>query len=144
MPLSDLLEIFKKKKSGFDSPWLQLTVVYATAKDGLTPDQAYVLRGKVLAAGAIQFEIIEPASFMLLFSGNEAGLNKANALAETLRQTARENGIPAFGVAVQQGECLAQRSESGRFIGKPSGPVIPQSAKLAAELADAAATNDGK
>lgn len=143
MPLSNLLEIFKKKKTGFDSPWLQLTVVYATARDGLTPDQAYVLRGKVLAAGAIQFEIIEPASFLLFYSGNEAGLKRANALAETMRQVAREQGIPAFGVAVQQGECLAQRSESGRFLAKPSGPVIPQSAKLAAEFAEAAGSQGG-
>lgn len=140
MPLSDLLEIFKKKKTGFDSPWLQLTVVYATARDGLTPDQAYVLRGKVLAAGAIQFEIIEPSSFLLFYSGTDAGLKRANAIAETLRETAREQAITAFGVAVQQGECLAQRSESGRFMGKPSGPVIPQCAREAAALADAAAS----
>ena len=106
-----LFGLFGNKKKGFASPWLQLTVVYVATRQDLTADQAYLLRGKVLAAGSIQFDFFEPASFQLFFAGNAAGLQKAQALADALQQVARDNGIVGIGISVQQGECLAERSE---------------------------------
>ena len=134
-----LFGLFGNKKKGFASPWLQLTVVYVATRQDLTADQAYLLRGKVLSAGSIQFDFFEPASFQLFFAGNAAGLQKAQALADAMQQVARDNGIVGIGISVQQGECLAERSESGRFVARPVGPVLAQTMREATSRAEAAA-----
>jgi hypothetical protein len=110
-------------------------VVYATAVEGLEPDQAFALRGKILAANPISFEFLNSDSFLAFYPGSAVGLEKATQLAETLRAVAAEKAVPAFGVAVQQGECLAQMNGAGRFNAKPMGGLISKTKTLAAEAA---------
>ena len=134
-----LFGLFGKKDKGYASPWLQLTVVYATARDGLEPEHAFALRGKVIAAGPIEFEFMSPGSFVAFYPGTAAGLQAGTGLADALRGYARDKSVPAFGVGVQQGECLAQMSGTGRFAAKPVGAVISQAMDLAIHEADAQA-----
>jgi len=131
-----LFGLFGRKNQGYASPWLQLTVVYATARDGLEPDAAYAFRGKMLAAGALHFEFINPASFLAFYPGTAAGLQAGTQLADTLRAVARDKSVPAFGAAVQQGECLAQMGGPGRLAAKPAGAVISRAMNLASEEAN--------
>lgn len=128
-----LFGLFGGRKKGYASPWLQLTVVYATARDGLEPDDAFALRGKVMAARPIEFEYMSPGSFLAYFPGTEQGLQAGNRLADVLREHAREHSVPGFGVGVRQGECLAQLAGASRFRGKPAGAVISQAMQAAIE-----------
>ena len=127
--------LFGGKNKGYTSPWLQLTVVYATAPAGLDPDDAFALRGRIMAAGPIGFEFLNSDSFVAFFPGTTGGHEAGNRLAETLRGMARDKSVAAFGVGVQQGECLAQIGGSGRFVAKPVGTVISQAMNLAIDEA---------
>ncbi len=129
--------LFGGKKKGYASPWLQLTVVYATSRDGLEPEHKFAIRGKVLAAKPIQFEIGESNTYLVFFPGSAEGLQAGNSFAESLREYAREKTLSSFGVGVAQGECLAQMGGTGRLAGKPAGAAVAQAKQLAAEEADA-------
>ena len=128
-----LFGLFGRKNKGYASPWLQLTVVYASARDGLEPDDAFALRGRVIGAHPIEFEFMAPGSFLAYYPGTPGGLASGNQLAEALRSYARDKSVQAFGVGVKQGECLAQLSGSGRFVAKPAGAVIAEAMNLAIE-----------
>ena len=132
-----LFGLFGGKKKGYSSPWLQLTVVYAMCRDGLEPEHKFAIRGKVLAAKPIQFEIGESHTYLVFFPGSDSGLDAATQFAESLREYAREKSLSGFGVGVNQGECLAQMSGTGRFAGKPAGTAISLAMRQAAEEAGA-------
>lgn len=132
-----LFGLFGRKRKGYASSWLQLTVVYATAREGLEPEQAFALRGRILAANPIDFEFLNSVSFLVFYPGTAEGLQGGTRLAEALRRVAHDKAVPAFGVAVQQGECLAQMSGTGRFAAKPMGGLISQTKNLAIKAADA-------
>ena len=118
------LGLFGRKYKGFASPWLHLTVVHASAREGLEPDDAFALRGMVTGAHPIDFEFRNPGGFTVYFPGSVDGLAAASGLAGKLRGYARDKSLSAFGVGVGQGECLAQRSGSGKFVARPVGTVI--------------------
>ncbi|MCY7387386.1 MAG: hypothetical protein LH481_04870 [Burkholderiales bacterium] len=126
-----LFGLFGKRKKGYASSWLHLTVVYATAREGLEPEQTFALRGRILAANPIDFEFVNADSFLAFYPGTAEGLQSGTRLAEALNVVARDKAIPAFGVAVQQGECLAQMNSGGRFAAKPMGGLISQTKNLA-------------
>ena len=130
-----LFGFFGRRNKGYASSWLQLTVVYATAREGLEPEQTFALRGKILAAHPIDFEFLNSDSFLVFYPGTAEGLQSATRLIDALNQTAREKAVPAFGAAVQQGECLAQMSGTGRFKSKPMGGLISQTKNLAIQVA---------
>lgn len=130
-----LFGLFGGRNKGYQSSWLQLTVLYATACEGLEPDQTFALRGRILAANPIDFEFVNSDSFLVFYAGTAAGLAAATALAETLRGVAVEKSVPAFGVAVQQGECLAQMTGAGRFQSKPMGGLMSRTKELAVAAA---------
>ncbi|MEP7156249.1 MAG: hypothetical protein ABI905_10790 [Betaproteobacteria bacterium] len=137
MIFSKLVDFFRNRNRGYASPWLQLTVLCAIARDGIEPTQSFALRGKVLAATPIQFEFKDSNTYLVFFRGSEEGMQNANGLAESLRAYAQENAIPAFGVGVVQGECLAQMGPAGRLAGKPAGKVIADAMRLATDDANA-------
>ena len=137
MALFGLFELFGRKNKGYASSWLQLTVVYATALQGLVPEQTFALRGKILAANAIDFEFLNSDSFLIFYRGTAEGLQAGTQLAETLRGIAHDKAVPTFGVAVLQGECLAQLNAAGRFSSKPMGGLISQTKTLAIKAAEA-------
>ncbi len=126
-----LFGLFGGRNKGYQSSWLQLTVLYATACDGLLPEQTFALRGRILAANPIDFEFVNSDSFLVFYAGTDAGLDAASRLAETLRGVAEEKTVPAFGVAVLQGECLAQMTGAGRFKAKPMGGLMSKTRELA-------------
>ena len=126
-----LFGLFGARNKGYQSSWLQLTVLYATACDGLLPEQTFALRGKILAANPIDFEFVNSDSFLVFYAGTAAGLDAANRLAATLQSVAREKAVPTFGVAVQQGECLAQMTGAGRLKSKPMGGLMSKTRGLA-------------
>ena len=128
-----LFGLFGGKKKVYSSPWLQLTVVYAMCRDGLEPEHKFAIRGKVLAAKPIQFEIGESHTYLVFFPGSDSGLDAATQFAESLRDYAREKSLSGFGVGVNQGECLAQMSGTGRLAGKPAGAAIAEAKRLAQE-----------
>ena len=130
-----LFGLFGKRDKGYASSWLHLTVVYATAREGLEPEQTFALRGRILAANPISFEFVDSDSFLVFYAGTPAGLASAGQLSEALNKVALEKSIPAFGVAVQQGECLAQMNGKGRFAAKPMGGLISKTRNLAFEVA---------
>ena len=131
--------LFGKKDKGYASPWLQLTVVYATARDGLEPEHAFALRGRVIAAHPLQFEFIKPIAFLAFFPGTAEGFSAGNRLADAMRVYALEKAVPVFGVCVLQGECLAQMRGPGRLAAKPAGAVISEAMKQALAEAEAGA-----
>ena len=126
-----LFGLLRRKQNGYASPWLQLTVLYAMSPDGLAPEHAFAIRGKVIVSKPLQFEFIESGAFLAFFPGTTAGLHAANELADSLRNYGREKSVPSFGVSVQQGECLAQMNAAGRLAAKPAGTVIAQALNLA-------------
>ena len=126
-----LFGLFGGRKKGYQSSWLHLTVLYATACEGLEPDQTFALRGKILAANPIDFEFVNSDSFLVFYAGSATGLDAATRLAETLQAVAREKAVPAFGVAIQQGECLAQMTGAGRLKSKPMGGLMSRTKELA-------------
>lgn len=132
-----LFGLFGGRSKGYASSWLHLTVVYATAREGLEPEQTFALRGKILAAHPIDFQFVNADSFLVFYAGTPAGLHSANELVTSLEKIASDKAIPAFGVAVQQGECLAQMNGKGRFAAKPMGGLISQTRNLAIASADA-------
>ena len=132
-----LFGLFGRRKKGYASSWLHLTVVYATALKGLEPEQTFALRGKILAAHPIDFQFLNADSFLVFYAGTPAGLLSANELMTALEKTAADKAVPAFGVAVQQGECLAQMNGTGRFAAKPMGGLISQTKNLAIQAAEA-------
>ena len=134
-----LFGLFGKRDKGYASSWLHLTVVYATAGEGLEPEQTFALRGRILAANPISFEFVNADSFLVFYAGTPEGLASAGLLLEVLYEVATEKAIPAFGVAVQQGECLAQMNGKGRFAAKPMGGLISQTRNLAIQAAAAKA-----
>lgn len=125
-----------RKNKGYASPWLNLTVVYATSPDGLAPEHAFALRGKVMSAAPIYFEFIKSGAYLACFAGTPEGLQAGSLLADALRTYGREKAVPAFGVSVLQGECLAQMSGT-RLKAKPVGVVIAQAMELALGEANA-------
>lgn len=132
-----LFGLFGGRSKGYASSWLQLTVVYATAREGLEPEQTYALRGKILAANPIDFQFVNADSFLVFYAATPAGLDSANELVTSLEKVAFDKAIPAFGAAVQQGECLAQLNGKGRFAAKPMGGLISKTKNLAIATADA-------
>ena len=119
-----LFGLFGKKDTGYKTPWLPLTVVYAVAQEGAVPEQAFALRACVMSAGAVSFDFSSARAFVAYFPGTDAGLAAGAALCEALRVVAREKSVPCFGVGIAQGECLAQMSASGRLETKPAGKVV--------------------
>lgn len=128
--------LFGTKTKGYASPWLHLTVVHASVREGLEPDDAFALRGMVIGAHPIDFEFRNPGGFTVYFPGSADGLAAANGLASELRTYSRDNSLSAFGVGVGQGECLAQRSASGKFVARPVGTVISVTMNAAIQEAD--------
>lgn len=128
--------LFGGNKKGYASPWLQLTVVYATSPNGLEPEYKFALRGRVLAAHPLYFEYISPGSFLAFYPGTAAGQQAAARLVEAMRGVAREKSVPEFGVSMLQGECLAQMSGNGRLKAKPQGLVISQAIDAAIQEAN--------
>ncbi len=132
-----LFGLFGGKRKGYATPWMQLTVVYATAPEGLQPDDAFALRGKILTAQTIYFEFLDRCEFLACYPGTAAGLEAGTRLAGELRGIARAKAVPSFGVGVYQGECLAQMKAGGRLAGKPAGLAISQAIELASQEATA-------
>ena len=132
-----LFGLFGGRSKGYASSWLQLTVVYATAREGLEPEQTYALRGKILAANPIDFQFVNADSFLVFYAATPAGLDSANELVTSLEKVAFDKAIPAFGAAVQQGECLAPLTGKARFAAKPMGGLISKTKNLAIATADA-------
>ncbi len=130
------------KPKGYASPWLQLTVVHAYSHEGLSADEAFSLRGRVIQSKPIDFEFKPPHAYIAFFPATAAGLEQGTELAGALRNVAREMSLPAFGVGVLQGECLAQKSASGRFVAKPAGTVI--SLALTAAMEESGAKTQSK
>jgi len=131
--ITNLISFLRRHKRGYSSPWLQVSVLAAVARDGMEPVHAFALRGKVLAASPIHFEFRDSNLYLVFFTATEAGSQAANGLAETMRDYARESALPAFGVSVLQGECLAQMNAAGRLAGKPAGKVIADVMRAATE-----------
>jgi hypothetical protein len=126
-----LFGLFGTKQKGYASPWLQLTVLYAMSPDGLAPEHAFAIRGKVMLSKPLQFEFTTSGAYLAFFLGTAEGLRAANELADLLRTYSREKSVPTFGVSVQQGECLAQLNAAGRLTPKPVGEVIAQTVNAA-------------
>lgn len=121
--LSALIRPFTRKRDGFASPWVSLTVVYAIAPQGLEPDEAFAMRGMVIKARPIDYKYTPPGSFIAFFGGGEAGRHAADALVAALRQYAAEHKL-AFGACAETGQCLATRRAGGGFSAPPAGEVI--------------------
>jgi hypothetical protein len=122
--LSALIRPFTRKRDGFASPWVSLTVVYAIAPQGLEPDEAFAMRGMVIKARPIDYKYTPPGSFIAFFAGSEAGRHAADALVAALRQYAAEHKLAAFGACAETGQCLATRRAGGGFSAPPAGEVI--------------------
>ncbi|MEQ1515275.1 MAG: hypothetical protein ABL931_02160 [Usitatibacteraceae bacterium] len=131
MAFFGLSEFFGNRKKGYSTPWSQLTVVYATAPDGLQPEDAFALRGKILTSHPIDFEFLNTGSFLAYYAGTPAGLDAGTQLGAALRSIAHERAVCPFGVGVHKGECLAQLNAAGRLVAKPAGLAITEAMKLA-------------
>ena len=120
-----LLSQFKRKKqSEPPAETVSLTVLYATARDGLSAEAAYALRDIISASSPLDFEFLNPGSFTVYFNGAVGGKAQADELAQALRQYANNNAISSFGVAAHVGECIAAFDADGRMASRPLGLTI--------------------
>ena len=120
-----LLSQFKRKKqSEPPAEAVSLTVLYATAREGLSAETAFALRDIISASSPLDFEFLNPSSFTVYFNGAVDGKVKADELAKVLRQFANDNAIPSFGVAAHVGDCNTTFDTSGRMASRPLGLTI--------------------
>ena len=135
-----LVSIFKRRKD--KQPKVEsvlLAVLFATAREGLSVDGAYALRDIISKTSPLDFYFLNPGSFTVYFRGSDIGKNIAEDLANALRRYAAENGIPSFGVAIQEGECIVAIDSNGRFASLPVGMAIGHAIAAAGKEADAIA-----
>ena len=135
-----LLSIFQRRKD--TEPKVEsvlLAVLFATAREGLSVDGTYALREIISKSSPLDFYFLNPGSFTVYFRGSDIGKNIAEDLASALREYARKNGIPSFGVAIQEGECIVAIDRNGRFASMPVGITINHAIIAAGKEADAIA-----
>jgi len=128
---AELVRFMLKRPTGFASPWLTLTVVCATAAEGLEPDQAFAMRGMVIKSRPIEFNYTPPGSFVAYFGANDAGRQAAEALLALLKEFAAEQAIPHFGACAETGDCLATLRAGGGFSAPPAGEAITRARSAA-------------
>ena len=120
-----LLSQFKrKKKSEPSAVAVSLTALYATAREGLSAEAAYALRDIISASSPLDFEFLNPGSFLVYFNGEAGGKAQADELAQVLRQYANNNAISSFGVAAHVGECITAFDTNGRMALHPLGLIM--------------------
>lgn len=105
---------------------MELTVLYVTARDGLSPEDAFAIRKLILSAQPIDFGFLNPGSFELFFQGSEAGKLQANDLASQLKAFAITHSISSFGVGIKTGRCIVEQNAKGQFTSRPLGETITQ------------------
>ena len=120
-----LRNLFKRQKDTEPkAEAVLLAVLYATAREGLSADAGYALRDIISKSFQLDFVFLNPGSFTVYFSGSDEGKNQAEELANALRQYARKNAIPSFGVAIHAGECIVAFDSNGRLASRPLGLTI--------------------
>ena len=110
---------------------LQLTVLYASAREGLSAEQCFTLRDIISASKPVDFFFLNPGSFEVFFMQTLSGSQAAANLAQNLRLHARLNNIPLFGVGIHSGTCLAESSPAGGLSGPPVGEAVSLAMKAA-------------
>lgn len=131
-----LLSQFKRKKQNeLSAEAVPLTVLYATARDGLSTEEAFALRDIISASSPLDFEFLNPGSFTVYFNGAVGGKAQADELAQAMRQYANNNAISSFGVAAHVGECITAFDIDGRMTSRPLGLTINQA--MAAAIKEA-------
>ena len=114
----------RKKRSDPPAKAVSLTVLYATAREGLSAEAAFALRDIISSASPLDFEFLNPGSFTVYFNGTVSGKAQADELAQALKQYANNNSISSFGVAAHVGECIAAFDIKGRMASRPMGLTI--------------------
>ena len=133
-----LLSQFKRdKQSEPPAETVSLTVLYATAREGLSAETAFALRDIISASSPLDFEFLNPGSFTVYFNGAAGGKAQAEELAHALRQYANANAISSFGVAARVGECIAAFDAKGRLASPPLGLAINEAMSAAIKEASA-------
>jgi hypothetical protein len=133
-----LLSQFKRKKQSEPTAQaVSLTVLYATARDGLSAEAAFALRDIISASSPLDFEFLNPGAFTVYFNGEISGKAQADKLVQALRQYAGDNAISSFGVAAHVGECITAFDTNGRMASRPLGLTINHAMSAAIKEASA-------
>lgn len=133
-----LLSHFKRKKQSEPAVvTVPLTVLYVTAREGLSAEVAFALRDIISASSPLDFEFLNPSSFLAYFNGEVDGKTQADELAQALRQYANKNAIASFGVVAHVGECITAFGTNGRMALRPLGLTINHGMSAATKEASA-------
>jgi class 3 adenylate cyclase len=128
-----LTRLFRRKPraSVRDEP---VVVIFATAQDGVSVEDATQLREIFNAAQPIGWWFLNPGSFLAVVEANRAGRDKASAVAGrlgNLRMTVPTLSDLKIGVA--EGPVLLSRDTSGALNSMPFGATVNKAIRAALE-----------
>jgi len=121
----NIFNLFTRKNQHSDSDSdICLTVLYATAPEGLSAEDGFALRDIIITAKPIDFVFLNPGSFETFFRGTSDGQQQAQQLADTLSIYAHQRGITPFGAGIAIGDCIGSLNPEGGFNLHPVGETI--------------------
>lgn len=116
--------------------WMPLAVLCATDRDGLSAENAFVLRDIVLAATPLDYQFL-PGSFLAFFAGDEDGKEQAARLADDIKCRFTARGVGSFEAVIEVGPCLVVKDGRGHFATPPSGETVRRAMRAVIVGADA-------
>jgi hypothetical protein len=131
-----VLDFLKRRKADDKAEMMLLTIAWVTARDGLSATDAAELRERILAASPLDFRFLNPGTFEIYFPGTSDGQSHATDIVHSLKSYAKENSISRFGIAMEQGECLATFSAEYGFLSWPLGKTVNRAIMAATVDAD--------
>jgi hypothetical protein len=121
----------RRKETEADGDFLNLTVLYFWARDGLQADDGFAVRNLILDSGSLFFQFLNPGAFCIFFSDADEGKNNGARLSRAMKKYAHEHQIQPVGVGVCVGRCIVSFDKEGRIKALPIGGVINDAAKSA-------------
>lgn len=110
--------------------WMPLAVLCATDRDGLSAENAFVLRDIVLAATPLDYQFL-PGSFLAFFAGDEEGRGQAARLADDIKYRFAARGVASFETVIEVGPCQVVQDGRGHFAVPPSGETVRRAMRAA-------------
>jgi hypothetical protein len=131
-----LIGLLTRRRQPDTAAWRSVTVVAATARDGLSAEDAFALRDIIVARAPLYHQFLNPGTFIACFSGNDNGTQAASQLASEMSAFSQRAKLASFGVGLEFGNCLASANAEGHFTSPPIGETISRAMHTATERAE--------
>jgi hypothetical protein len=114
----------RKNNNGSVAERVALSILYCTAREGLSQEATTALLNMISGATPLKHEFLNPDSFLVYFIGSDKGISQAQQLAKMINAYAKQHVIPSFGVATHVGDCIATFGSEGQLLARPIGIII--------------------